>query len=154
MKTKPRAAVERLAPDECWDLLAQTNVGRLAVLVDGHPDIFPVNYVLDGDSIVFRTGAGTKFWSTLTTPCALESDGYRTLGGKAWSVVVRGQTHLILDRQEKAHVDALGLDPWQPGSKDCYLRLTPVAVTGRRFKTKRPDLWGTPLNDARLGDFH
>ncbi len=97
MKTKPSAAVERLAPDECWDLLAQTNVGRLAVLVDGHPDIFPVNYVLDGDSIVFRTGAGTK---------------------------------------------------------DCYLRLTPNAVTGRRFKTTRPDLWGTPLNDARLADFH
>ncbi|MDR6636877.1 pyridoxamine 5'-phosphate oxidase family protein [Paenarthrobacter nitroguajacolicus] len=154
MKTKASAVVERLAPDECWDLLDQTNVGRLAVLVDGHPDIFPVNYVLDGDSIVFRTGAGTKFWSTLTTPCAVEIDGYKALSGKAWSVVVRGRTHLILDRQERADVDALGLDPWQPGSKNCYLRLTPEAITGRRFKTKRPDLWATPLNDARTDVFH
>jgi nitroimidazol reductase NimA-like FMN-containing flavoprotein (pyridoxamine 5'-phosphate oxidase superfamily) len=154
MKTKPDAVVERLAPDECWDLLGETNVGRLAVLVEGHPDVFPVNYVLDGDSIVFRTGAGTKFWSTMTTSCALEIDGYLALSGKAWSVVVRGRTALILDRQESAKVDALGLDPWQPGSKNYYLRLTPDAVTGRRFKTKRPDLWGTPLNDARTETFH
>lgn len=69
-------------------------------------------------------------------------------------MVVRGRTALILDRQERAKVDALGLDPWQPGSKNYYLRLVPDAVTGRRFKTKRPDLWGTPLNDARTETFH
>lgn len=153
MNTKPAAAVERLAPDDCWDLLDQTNVGRLAVLVDGHPDVFPVNYVLDGDSIVFRTGAGTKFWSTMTSSCALEIDGYEPVSEKAWSVVARGRAHVILDRREKAVVDALGLDPWQPGTKDNYLRLAPEALTGRRFKTKRPDLWGTPLNDARAQVF-
>lgn len=154
MNAKPDPVVERLAPDECWTLLEQTNVGRLAVLVDGHPDIFPVNYVLDGDSIVFRTGVGTKFWSTMTTPCAMEIDGYRASSVKAWSVVVRGRTNLILDQQERASVDALGLDPWQPGNKDFYLRLSLEAVTGRRFKTKRPYLWGTPLNDARTATFH
>ena len=60
MESTPHTAIERLDPEECWALLGQMNVGRLAVLVEGHPDIFPVNYVLDGQGIVFRTGAGTK----------------------------------------------------------------------------------------------
>lgn len=154
MSNQPQDPIERLAPEECQELLRSTNVGRLAVIVDHHPDIFPVNYVLDQGSIVFRTGIGTKFWATMKDPCALEIDGYSALSGKAWSVVVRGQTRLILDREEKAAADALHLDPWQPGSKSHYLRLNLDAVTGRRFTTKRPDIWNTPVTDARTDTFH
>ncbi|UVJ41260.1 pyridoxamine 5'-phosphate oxidase family protein [Arthrobacter sp. CJ23] len=146
--------IERLSPDECWDLLGRTSVGRLAVIVDHHPEIFPVNYVLDQGSIVFRTGVGTKFWATMTDPCALEIDGYSASSGKAWSVVVRGQTRLFLDQHERAAVDALNLDPWQPGSKSHYLRLDLDTVTGRRFKTTRPDIWNTPVTDPRTDIFH
>jgi nitroimidazol reductase NimA-like FMN-containing flavoprotein (pyridoxamine 5'-phosphate oxidase superfamily) len=41
--------------------LRQGDVGRVAVMVDGHPEIFPVNSVVDaaGD-IFFRTDPGTK----------------------------------------------------------------------------------------------
>jgi nitroimidazol reductase NimA-like FMN-containing flavoprotein (pyridoxamine 5'-phosphate oxidase superfamily) len=146
--------IERLTPDECFGLLGQSTVGRLAVIVENHPDIFPVNYVVDQGSIVFRTGIGTKFWSTMRDPCALEIDGFDAGSGKAWSVVVRGQAHLIVDRQEKAAADALHLDPWQPGSKNHYLRLTLDPVTGRRFKTTRTGIWTTPVWDARSELFH
>jgi hypothetical protein len=30
------------------------------VVVAGRPEIFPVNYVVDGDEVMFRTDAGTK----------------------------------------------------------------------------------------------
>ncbi|WP_028267020.1 pyridoxamine 5'-phosphate oxidase family protein [Arthrobacter sp. MA-N2] len=146
--------IERLSPDECFELLRQATVGRLAVIVENHPDIFPVNYVADQGSIVFRTGIGTKFWSSMRDPCALELDGFDAGSGKAWSVVVRGQVHLIVDREEKAAANALHLDPWQPGNKSHYLRLSLDAVTGRRFKVNRPDIWNTPVWDARSELFH
>lgn len=145
--------IERLTPDECWQLLGQTSVARLAVIVDRHPDIFPVNYVVDHGTIVFRTGIGTKFWSTMRDPCAMEVDGFEAGSGKAWSVVARGQAQLILDQEEKEAADALHLDPWQPGDKSHYLRLTLDAITGRRFKTTRPDIWNTPLTDPRTTMF-
>lgn len=154
MNPQSADAIERLSPEECFELLGQATVGRLAVIVENHPDVFPVNYVVDKGSIVFRTGIGTKFWSSMRDSCALEIDGFDAGSGKAWSVVVRGQAHLIVDRQEKAAADALHLDPWQPGSKSHYLRLSPDAVTGRRFKTIRPDIWTTPVWDARSELFH
>ena len=33
-------------------------VGRIALIVDGHPEIFPVNFALERRSIVFRTAGG------------------------------------------------------------------------------------------------
>ncbi|MDP9933883.1 nitroimidazol reductase NimA-like FMN-containing flavoprotein (pyridoxamine 5'-phosphate oxidase superfamily) [Paenarthrobacter nicotinovorans] len=153
MEKTPREAVERLDPEECWDLLSHQTVGRLAVLAEGHPDVFPVNYVLDQDGIVFRTGAGTKYWSAMTAPCAFEIDGYEALASQAWSVVARGRAAVILEHHELAKVGALGLDPWQPGSKNHYVRLTPESITGRRFTTTRPDVWDAPLNDARRESF-
>lgn len=154
MSQKAPEPAQKLAPDECWERLGQTSVGRLAVIVEGHPDIFPVNYVLDGDSVVFRTAGGTKFWSALKEPCALEADGFEADSGKAWSVVVRGRAQLVVDRDEKAAVDALNLEPWQHGSKSNYLRLSPNAVTGRSFTTTRPDIWKTPVTDPRTTMFH
>lgn len=154
MNPQSADAIERLNPEECLELLGQTTVGRLAVIVENHPDIFPVNFVVDHGSIVFRTGIGTKFWSSMRNPCALEIDGFDAGSGKAWSVVVRGQAHLIVDQEEKSAADALHLDPWQQGSKSNYLRLTLDPVTGRRFKATRPDIWNTPVWDARSELFH
>ena len=79
--------------DECWELLADDILGRLALVVDGHPEIFPVNYVLDRRSIVFRSAGGSKLWGAQADrPAALEIDGYDPNTEVAWSVVVRGDT--------------------------------------------------------------
>ena len=51
-----RKDVEDLSADDCWELLRADGVGRLAVVVDGEPDVFPVNYVVDRATIVFRPG--------------------------------------------------------------------------------------------------
>ena len=39
--------IEVITEAECWRLLAEHTVGRLAVSIANRPDIFPVNYVLD-----------------------------------------------------------------------------------------------------------
>ncbi|VXC21698.1 conserved hypothetical protein [Arthrobacter sp. 9AX] len=144
----------RLSFDQCWDLLASETVGRLGLVVDDHPEIFPVNYVLDNRTIVFRTGRGRKLWGAMAArPSVLEIDGYDPPSEEAWSVVVRGETQLIDDHDEVARVDSQGLQPWQPGSKDHYIRLTPRVLTGRRFKVNPPDVWTTRPNDARRASF-
>ncbi|CAI3804060.1 hypothetical protein NKCBBBOE_03504 [Pseudarthrobacter sp. MM222] len=146
--------VGKLSFDECWELLASSIVGRLALIVDGHPEIFPVNFVLERRSIVFRTDPGTKLWeSRKEEPVAFEIDGYDPATQEAWSVVARGTTALIEDPDEQSAVDALGLEPWERGTKSYYVRLSPVALTGRRFKVNAPDVWKTRLNDQRRASF-
>jgi uncharacterized protein len=143
-----------LSFDQCWDLLDSETVGRLGLVVDEHPEIFPVNYVLDNRTIVFRTGRGRKLWGVMAArPSVLEIDGYDPRSEDAWSVVARGETHLIEDPEELARVEAQGLQPWQPGPKDRYIRLTPRVLTGRRFKVNPPDVWETRPNDARRASF-
>jgi nitroimidazol reductase NimA-like FMN-containing flavoprotein (pyridoxamine 5'-phosphate oxidase superfamily) len=144
----------KLSFDECWELLASSIVGRLALIVDGHPDIFPVNFVLERRSIVFRTAPGTKLWeSRKEEPVAFEIDGYEPATQEAWSVVARGTTALIENPDEQSATDALGLEPWERGTKSHYVRLSPVALTGRRFKVNAPDVWKTRLNDQRRASF-
>ena len=60
--------VENLDNHECWRLLRGVSVGRLAVWVDDHPDIFPINYKVDHGTLVFRTADGTKLQAATATP--------------------------------------------------------------------------------------
>ena len=54
-------ALEELAHDECLKLLATMSIGRVAIVIDDRgPLVVPVNYALDGEIVVFRTGAGSK----------------------------------------------------------------------------------------------
>ena len=53
-----------LSEEECWNLLARRELGRLALAVNGEPDIFPVNYVVDGPRVLFR-GSNCSARSTL-----------------------------------------------------------------------------------------
>ena len=96
METDPRSGASILAEDVCWALLRTAPVGRLAVSVADHPDIFPINFLVDHATIVFRTTEGTKLAATLTSPLiAFEADGYDLEVGEAWSVVVKGRTRKL-----------------------------------------------------------
>ncbi|QDW29750.1 pyridoxamine 5'-phosphate oxidase family protein [Arthrobacter sp. KBS0702] len=144
----------QLSIDQCWVLLDSEVVGRIALIVDGHPEVFPVNFVLQRRSIVFRTAGGTKLWGAITAkPVAFEIDGYDAHEQTAWSVVARGEAELIEDQADKDAVDDLLLEPWQPGEKNYYVRLAPKALTGRRFKVNNPDVWRTRLADPRRASF-
>ena len=144
----------KLSFDECWDLLAASVVGRLAIIVDGHPEIFPVNFVIERRSIMFRTAGGTKLWETAReSAAAFEIDGYDAGTQEAWSVTARGTTSVVDSEVEQAAADALGLEPWEPGEKSHYVRLTPQVLTGRRFKVAAPHIWSTRLEDQRRASF-
>lgn len=138
--------MEELSAAECWRLLRLHEVGRLAVSITDHPDIFPVNYVVDGDGIVFRTGPGTKLAAAvLGRGVAFEIDGYDPIAGEAWSVVAKGHARQVEHMIEYFEADELPLFPWHASPKPDIVRIEPDEVTGRRFHVvERRELGASP----------
>lgn len=134
MTTLPHPETEVLDTHTCLELLRSTPMGRLAVVVDDKPQIFPVNHVVDHGGIAFRTAAGTKLAGATGHDVAYEIDGYDLQEGKAWSVVVHGVARETKAIDEVVAALALPLHPWAPGSpKPHVLRIEPEEITGRRF---------------------
>jgi hypothetical protein len=130
----------RLEGDQCWTLMRSCEVGRLAVSIAEHPDIFPVNFAVDHGSIVFRTAEGTKLaGAVLGRAVAFEVDGYDDASGEAWSVVVKGSAREIARMHELFDITEIPLFPWHAGPKHRYVRIVPAEVTGRRFAVVDPE---------------
>lgn len=101
-----------VAPDGCWDLLRSAVVGRLAVWSGDRPEIFPINYIVDRGTIVFRTAPGKKLDSAIGHQLlAFEADGYDTDSDLAWSVVVHGKAEMLTNFDEVVDASALPLFP-------------------------------------------
>ncbi len=129
----PQSSVENLAEDECWRLLAEGDVGRLAVRDGDGIDIFPINYGVHERRIVFRTGFGGKLNDlTIHHGVAFEVDGRS--GDLVWSVVLKGTARTPELGTELQELHGLGLASWSPSAKSVYVLIEPVTVTGRRFR--------------------
>ncbi len=140
----PADEIVQLSESECWTLIQRSDVGRLAVSIGDHPDIFPVNHIVDDGAVVFRSGAGTKLAaSVLGKAVAFEVDGFDGEAGEAWSVVVKGRARLVENMWEMMEADDLPLFPWHRGPKPNVVRIEPDEITGRRFyaagRVDRPD---------------
>lgn len=126
--------MEKLDQDECHRLLAGHHLGRLAVPDFGGPMIFPVNYVVDQDLVVFRTDPGSKLdAATEREVVAFEVDAVDEATRTGWSVVVRGVLAEITDPAHLARLRSLPLYPWAPGERSRYVRVRPLTISGRRI---------------------
>ena len=123
-----------LSATESWALLRQADVGRLAVIVDDRPDIFPVNHLVDHGSVVLRTAQGTKFTGAVGHWVAFEVDGYDQESGSAWSVVLKGEGQEVNRLYDVLEVIELPLFPWHTAPKSHFVRIEPYSITGRRFE--------------------
>jgi uncharacterized protein len=134
-----RTGLEVIDPDECRKLLASDDVGRLVVVHDGTPFVFPVNYALDGDAVVFRTAPGTKLTLGPRGTVAFEIDALDRAAHTGWSVVVTGHLDEVTpyDAEDFERVTSLPVQPWAGGDKPRWLRLVPTRVSGRRIGTPR-----------------
>ncbi len=125
-------AVRTLNDDACWELLRSGSLGRLAVAADDGVDVFPVNYLVDRGTILFRSAPGTKLVDLVHDPVvAFEADGADEL--HRWSVVVRGVARRLDADDEIEGSGVLGLATLTSTAKFNYVRITPRVVTGRRF---------------------
>ena len=131
----PKTRMEELDEDERRKLLAEHHLGRLAIVEFGGPMIFPVNYVVYEDMVVFRTDPGSKLDAAAERELVtFEVDAADEATRTGWSVVVRGTLADITDPAHLERLRALPLYPWAPGEKSRYVRVRPVSVTGRRIR--------------------
>lgn len=122
-----------LSERESWDLLGSVALGRLVTAVDDEAHIFPVNFVVQNRTILFRTAAGTKLISAaINNQVLFEADEHNVDEG--WSVIVRGIARTLRTDDELDEAERAQLLPWTATSKTHYVRVSPVRVTGRRFR--------------------
>lgn len=127
--------VAQVREDTAWGYLASEQLGRLAVIdQDGKPDVFPINYAVDGESIVFRSAEGSKLDDlAINNHVCFEVDGWDEETG--WSVIVSGRAEVVTDETELRLLAALPLLPWVPTIKKNYVRITPdTEISGRTFR--------------------
>ena len=121
-----------LAETQCWDLLGSVALGRLVTSVDGQPEIFPVNFVVQHRSVLFRTAEGTKLVSAaINNQVLFEADG--STFDEGWSVIVKGTARVPRTDDELEEARRAWLFPWTATSKPHFVRIRPLSVTGRRF---------------------
>jgi uncharacterized protein len=136
METQLQTRVRELTRAEAVDLLQlHAYVGRIGFVVDGQPLIFPVNYLADGDSIVFCTEPGTKLSAIAAgAPVVFEVDDSRALYHSGWSVVVTGTAHEITDEGQLDELRRGPLHSWATRSSAHWVRISIEEITGRRIQ--------------------
>ncbi len=127
--------LEPIDPAASLRLIAATDVGRMAVVVDGRPVLVVLNHVLDGEEIFFRTRADATL-ATLTDEghavhACYEVDNAFTPGRSGWSVIATGLLHRESDPARVAAARER-IEAWARGERDTVLRLEITELTGRR----------------------
>lgn len=130
--TTPTQPMSILSESECWSLMSRAALGRLVTSVDGQPEIFPVNFVIQNRTVLFRTAEGTKLVSAaINNNVLFEVDDHDALEG--WSVIVKGISRTLRTDAEVDEAERAQLLPWTATVKQHYVRIRPVSITGRRF---------------------
>lgn len=133
------AWVQHLNEQECWRLLARSPVGRVGVLIDSAPEIYPVNHLVYDDTIVFRTDPGAKLRGLTRSPMVcFEVDELDTANRTAWSVLVKGRAREIDPPTPLHRLAELPWDCWELGPKDHWIRIVAAEITGRRIERLEP----------------
>ena len=130
----PVVARRTVGAGEALSLLQRGSqrVGRLVITLAGEPHIFPVNYAVDGDAVVFRTRVGTKL-SGITRSLATFEVDHIDASGQGWAVSFEGLAQEVLDADPaelRARIEALAFDTWPGGHRPHVVRITPYAVRG------------------------
>jgi uncharacterized protein len=135
---EPKAGAEEVPEAECLEILGQHRLGRIAVVVDGQPQIFPVNYAMSGRIIAFRTASGSKLSYAPNSKVSFEIDEYDPLTGAAWSVMVQGVAVDATEAFDDVSWAARAAAPRSlaPGAKHYLLAIEPSLITGRRFQVR------------------
>ena len=122
--------VSYLTTPQCWELLNSNEFGRLALSVSNQPEIFPINYTVQDDTLLFRTAPGTKLSAAvLGAKIAFEVDS----ASPGWSVLVRGHAEELRDPALQTRARSLLGHDWPAGERDHIVRIRAEQVTGRKL---------------------
>ncbi|QRZ61976.1 pyridoxamine 5'-phosphate oxidase family protein [Rothia sp. ZJ932] len=118
-----------LTEDECWQLLGNHRVGRVAVVNGTVIDIYPVSYAVAHRKIYFRTTDGEKFSSVMVTRNVSFEVDETAETSKRW-VTLAGYAHWLSEGSETLRADALHLDLLAPTSESHWVEIEPTDMNG------------------------
>jgi Pyridoxamine 5'-phosphate oxidase len=134
MVARPRQTLD-LIPDECWDLLRGTSLGRVVFTMRAMPAIRPVNHLVDGHTIVIRSHLGSAIAGHASSDGAVvcyEADDIDPVRHTGWSVIATGMARLVTDPGVISRYQQR-LEPWVSRPMDQVIAITPETITGIRL---------------------
>ena len=126
--------VEVLEQVECLELLGRSSIGRVAVSMGAVPSVFPVNFALLDQAIVFWTSTGTKL-DTAMRNAVVAFEGRRSRRGLPGriSVLVVGIADELRDPVLIDRVKHLPVAPWAEGPREHVVTIQPEVISGHRI---------------------
>ena len=132
-----RSGLEVIDRDGCLELLAGESIGRVAVIAGAEPVIFPVNYAMHEDRIVFRSAPGSKLTAVVWgAKACFEIDRFDPDTRSGWSVVAVGPADEVVDAPTLRRLAELPLEPWAEGDRDHWMAVTPTRLSGRLLRAR------------------
>ncbi|MHA7961735.1 helix-turn-helix domain-containing protein [Streptomyces sp. L500] len=126
----------RLSERECWERLGTHGIGRLSLSADTGPVILPVNFVVDGHTIVYRTDPEGAAAAAAGGQLAFETDHIDEHLRNGWSVLVVGPAQHVTDPDEvHTLAERPGAEPWAGGARNLWIRIVPSQISGRTIRT-------------------
>ncbi|GAA3389203.1 pyridoxamine 5'-phosphate oxidase family protein [Cryptosporangium minutisporangium] len=116
---------------ECRRYLRCEQLGRVGFVRAGTVEILPVNYVVAGSGVAFKTGHGSKLGAAMDGAAVtfeVDGVGLPSTGVAAWSVLVKGVAGLVTED-----------DLLQDLEREESLPLLPSAARTGRWVLIRPD---------------
>ena len=127
--------LEQLPRDECLRLMGQAPLGRIVYTQRALPAVELVNFAIDDGDIIIRTDAGGKLAAaTRGTVVAFEADSLDMALHTGWSVTIVGLSQPVTGAEAIRRLEQWGADPWAPGDRVHFIRISPTIVNGRRLR--------------------
>jgi nitroimidazol reductase NimA-like FMN-containing flavoprotein (pyridoxamine 5'-phosphate oxidase superfamily) len=148
-----RTRSEPMTLAECWQALEDATVGRLAVVVDGFPVVYPVNHLTEYDALVIRSDPGGKRDALVDgAPVSFQVDALDRDGRHGWSVLVKGHARPMGNPDDLLRADPLGRRPtrWTDLDPRLWVRIEPAEITGRRVHRTGDDPTGRDQPHAEI----
>lgn len=122
--------LEILSDKECLRLMAMVPVGRLVFTQGGLPAVRLVNFLLDGNTVIFSTADGDKYRAAERGDVvAFEVDAIDQDRHSGWTVTAIGHLSTVTEDEQAD----LPLRPWAPSHTRHLIRLGIESLQGRRI---------------------
>ena len=130
----PGGVLTHLDRATCLTLLAGRPIGRLVFTHRALPDVLPVNFRVDGETLLIRLSSGSvAATATRDAVVAFQVDDLDLEARTGWSVTVVGRAHEITDLAELSRARELDLTTWAGDARDHFVSIAVEKVTGRRL---------------------
>jgi uncharacterized protein len=138
-----------LSRQECLELLTAVPFGRVIFTDRAMPAAQPVNYLLDGEEIIFRTANGSKLAAAVRhAVVGFQVDEIDTRTQTGWSVLGVGEANEVVHPDRLAELTDLLADPWVDDHDAHTISISLQIVSGRRLERVAPTDRGASASSA------